>query len=141
MDTTIANQRQVGGAHYSSAYQHWDFAHIAGLGYFEGQITKYLARHGKKNGLEDLEKALHFTQKLLSLAEDSQYRCMAYKRAPHDADEFCESNGITGDNAAAIRAVVRWRHADELRMLLKAIRELTEVYTGNGPTADYVDQG
>jgi len=60
-----ANDRQVGGKHYASAYQHWDFVLDAKLGYFEGQITKYLSRHRKKNGLQDAEKALHFAEKLL----------------------------------------------------------------------------
>ena len=33
--------------------------------YFIGQITKYIERHEKKNGIKDLEKGLHFYQKLL----------------------------------------------------------------------------
>ena len=60
-----ANKRQVGGSHYASAYQHWDFAaELFGPGYFKGQATKYVMRARKKNGIQDLEKALHFLDKL-----------------------------------------------------------------------------
>ena len=66
-----ANQRQVGGEHYNAHgrkdIQHWDIVHIFGLGYFEGQITKYLFRWKSKNGLQDLEKARHYLDKLIEL--------------------------------------------------------------------------
>lgn len=58
-----ANERQVGGAHYMDGYQHWDMAVDFQLGYFPGQITKYITRHRKKNGRQDVEKALHFLDK------------------------------------------------------------------------------
>jgi len=64
-----ANDRQVGGKHYQEAVgtcphcgghiQHWDL--YANSPYLVGQITKYVTR--EKNGVEDLEKALHFLQK------------------------------------------------------------------------------
>lgn len=60
-----ANDQQVAGSHYAGSYQHWDFA-VSGLDnrYLEGQITKYVYRWRQKNGLEDLQKAQHFLQKL-----------------------------------------------------------------------------
>lgn len=68
-----ANDIQVGGSHYASPYQHWDFVAEALQGrYLEGQITKYVYRWRKKNGTQDLEKALHFTNKLLETASTIQ---------------------------------------------------------------------
>ena len=66
-----ANERQVGGTHYRSQAQHWDYMAETGWGegYFKGVITKYLARWRKKNGKEDLEKALHYTEKLIELVK------------------------------------------------------------------------
>lgn len=65
-----ANDRQVGGNHYRDAVgkcphcggviEHWDL--YANFPYLVGQITKYVTR--VKNGLQDLEKAAHFLQKL-----------------------------------------------------------------------------
>lgn len=60
-----ANERQVGGNHYRSTIQHWDFVTYHGIGYLEGCLTKYISRHHKKNGLQDLEKAEHYLEKLI----------------------------------------------------------------------------
>lgn len=58
------NDRQVAGTHYAGKLQHWDYVIAARLGYFEGQITKYALRYRKKNGAEDVAKALHYLDKL-----------------------------------------------------------------------------
>ena len=64
------NDNQVGGSHYKeSKIQHWDFVWDNDLDYFQGQITKYVTRWKKKNGLEDLRKAEHFLQKYIALVE------------------------------------------------------------------------
>lgn len=58
-----ANDIQVGGDHYKKgAVQHWDWAQ--NLPYLEGNATKYIGRHMDKNGLADLEKAMHYIQKI-----------------------------------------------------------------------------
>lgn len=64
-----ANKRQVGGEHYSAGDkpQHWDIVAMHDLDYFQGQITKYVMRWKKKNGLQDLHKAAHFLQKYIEL--------------------------------------------------------------------------
>lgn len=66
---SLANQRQVGGEHYRRAgrMQHWDMVAEFELDYFQGQITKYLFRFQKKNGVEDLEKAKHYLEKYIEL--------------------------------------------------------------------------
>lgn len=61
-----SNGRQVGGTHYGLRdYQHWDFVIEFDLDYFQGQITKYVMRWKKKNGVQDLEKAKHFLEKYI----------------------------------------------------------------------------
>lgn len=60
-----ANDTQVGGTHYKSAIQHWDYVIANDLDYFQGQITKYVTRWKKKNGLPDLLKAQHFLNKYI----------------------------------------------------------------------------
>lgn len=61
-----ANDHQIGGQHYGlSEFQHWDMVVMFGLDYFQGQITKYVMRWNKKNGLQDLEKAAHFLEKYI----------------------------------------------------------------------------
>jgi hypothetical protein len=60
-----ANETQVAGEHYRTPIQHWDYVLANDLGYLEGQITKYVTRWRKKNGVEDLLKARHFLDKLI----------------------------------------------------------------------------
>lgn len=60
-----ANDKQVGGGHYKSAIQHWDYVIANDLDYFQAQVTKYVTRWKKKNGLQDLLKAQHFLEKYI----------------------------------------------------------------------------
>ena len=64
-----ANERQVGGDHYKQGgEEHWDRVwRLYGRGYFVGCITKYVERYHLKNGVQDLEKAKHFLEKLIEL--------------------------------------------------------------------------
>jgi len=62
-----ANEKQVGGQHYNSPIQHWDYVVANDLDYFQAQITKYITRWKKKNGMSDLLKAEHFLQKYIEL--------------------------------------------------------------------------
>jgi len=73
-----ANASQVGGGHYKAHIQHWDFVIANDLGYFEGQITKYITRWRKKNGVQDLLKARHFLDKLIEVAEAEGEPTSAY---------------------------------------------------------------
>jgi hypothetical protein len=65
-----ANNRQVGGEHYQTPIQHWDYVVANNLDYFQGQITKYITRWNKKNGISDLYKAQHFLDKYIEIARN-----------------------------------------------------------------------
>lgn len=63
-----ANTTQVGGNHYKSkGIQPWDYIAANDLGYFEGNIVKYVSRWRDKGGVEDLRKARHYLDKLIEL--------------------------------------------------------------------------
>lgn len=62
-----ANTKQIGGTYYQTPIQPWDFIVANDLGFLEGNAIKYIARHRKKNGREDLEKAIHYLQKALEV--------------------------------------------------------------------------
>ena len=63
-----ANEKQVAGQHYRSTIQHWDYVVANDLDYFQGQITKYVTRWKKKNGITDLLKAQHFLEKYIEVS-------------------------------------------------------------------------
>lgn len=63
-----ANDRQVSGTHYvTRAMQPWDYIAANNLGYFEGNVVKYVSRWRDKGGVEDLRKAAHYLQKLIEI--------------------------------------------------------------------------
>ena len=64
-----ANEIQVGGSHYQKPIQTWDFIAANNIGFFEGNVIKYVSRWKDKNGLEDLKKAQHYLTKLIELEE------------------------------------------------------------------------
>lgn len=66
--TMTANTKQIGGLHYQSkVIQPWDYIAVNNLGYFEGNVVKYVSRWREKGGVEDLRKAQHYLQKLIEL--------------------------------------------------------------------------
>lgn len=57
---------QEGGSHYKKmAIQPIDFIFFNNIPFIEGNIIKYILRHRKKNGLEDLKKAKHYLEILI----------------------------------------------------------------------------
>jgi hypothetical protein len=63
-----ANNTQVAGSHYKKhPMQPWDYIAQNKLGYFEGNIVKYVSRWRDKGGVEDLRKARHYLDKLIEI--------------------------------------------------------------------------
>ena len=61
---------QVGGDHYKKLkIQPVEYIHANGIGYFEGNVIKYVTRWRDKNGVADLLKARHYIDLLLELEE------------------------------------------------------------------------
>ena len=66
-----ANANQVGGEHYrNKAIQPWDYIVSNNLGYLEGCVVKYVSRYKEKGGMQDLEKAAHYLQKLMEVQSE-----------------------------------------------------------------------
>lgn len=77
-----ANDTQIGGNHYKAtdeqlarakccgfdkAPEPWDFSYIRGHNNLQTGIIKYVDRYKHKKGLEDLEKAKHYLEKLIEI--------------------------------------------------------------------------
>ena len=67
-----ALKTQVSGDHYKAmAIQPVEFIHSNGIGYFEGNVIKYVSRWRSKGGIADLEKAKHYIDLLIELESKS----------------------------------------------------------------------
>ena len=137
-----ANDRQVGGTHYKTYFQHWDLATEFGLGYFEGQISKYFTRHRSKKGLEDAQKGVHMIMKMseeFSLKRwhpHHSYRHSAIRRV----NEYAVANKLTDDERNIVGLCVTWTNQEHLTVLIMCARRIiSETYenafdpVGNSP--------
>ena len=62
MDSS-AKSKQVGGNHYKTLkIQPGVYIRENNLGWYEGNVVKYVSRHKDKNGLEDINKAIHYLE-------------------------------------------------------------------------------
>jgi hypothetical protein len=63
--TERATQRQIGGKHYKDfKIQPIEFITKNKLSFIQGNIIKYVCRFDKKNGNEDIDKAIHYCELL-----------------------------------------------------------------------------
>lgn len=59
---------QVAGTHYKEMrIQPVEYIHANNIGYFEGNVIKYVSRWQSKGGIADLEKARHYLDLLIQL--------------------------------------------------------------------------
>ena len=55
--------KQIGGKHYKSFHiQPYEFISKNNLSFFQGNVVKYVCRYLTKNGIEDLEKIIHYCE-------------------------------------------------------------------------------
>ena len=99
---------QVGGKHYKKLpIEPWDYIAANGLGFFEGNIVKYVTRAAKTKNRDDLLKAQHYLAKLLEITPVSEDSSTAGRSARTDDlhDEVGLPDGINArqhyeDNSA-----------------------------------------
>lgn len=93
-----ANERQVAGTHYATEHgvQHWDLCAMFSLDHFQSAITKYVFRHKKKGGLQDLEKARHYLDKYIEL-EKTRIDGVHYL-LPEEREDKLACGGVPTDN-------------------------------------------
>lgn len=135
-----ANAKQVAGNHYKAAgIQHWDMIHDNDVGYLAGNATKYLTRFRRKNGLQDLEKALHYVEKMIEKLD--RYTGRATGDVPElELVTFFADNGIDGIEREPIRLILNWRDPADLRTAKTWIGSLIAEFDGSGAGRGYVKQ-
>lgn len=63
--TLKPSERQVNGDHYKGmAIQPSEFIYRNNLDWLEGNAIKYICRHARKGGVEDIDKAIHYLELL-----------------------------------------------------------------------------
>lgn len=129
-----ANEMQVGGRHYkATTYEHWDWTLAVGAGYLEGQATKYVVRWRRKNGAEDLRKALHYLNKL----DEERTRALEVVCRAHydvvvaETARFAEANALPPIERAFFERIATWATVDDLAEARQLLFHLLDEVEGD----------
>ena len=72
-DDAFPQDKQIGGSHYKHfTIQPYEFIAKNNLSFFQGNIVKYVCRYLFKNGIEDLEKIIHYCQLEIKKIQDTK---------------------------------------------------------------------
>jgi hypothetical protein len=66
------SDKQIGGEHYKRMkIQPTEFIVANDIPFIEGNVIKYVCRHNHKNGIEDIQKAIHYLNLLIEYHYES----------------------------------------------------------------------
>ena len=70
---SFPQERQVGGSHYKSFHiQPYEFISKNELSFCQGCVVKYVCRYKNKNGIQDLEKIIHYCELEIKKMKDKK---------------------------------------------------------------------
>ena len=145
-----ANEKQVAGSHYKTAeggVQHWDYCVRSNTPNLEYAASKYLTRWRKKNGVQDLEKALHYVEKRLESLRLNVGALRGGSLIQPLFTKFLTDNNITTPESIILYQMMHWKLPEELERSAREIKLLIikqksgEEAGGAEPTSAYVNQG
>ena len=121
-----ASDRQVGGNHYEAEVQHWDYAVRSETPNLEYAASKYVARWRNKNGVQDLEKAIHYLEKRIESVNLHIGTMKGGIYLPLMFGEFTSSTNCTVEEAAILYSIMHWTKVSELQTAIARIRILIQ---------------
>tara|TARA_A100001011_G_scaffold352222_1_gene392880 strand:+ start:843 stop:1082 length:240 start_codon:yes stop_codon:yes gene_type:complete len=72
-DDAFPQERQIGGSHYKDFFiQPYEFIAKNDLSFFQGNVVKYVCRYKLKNGIQDLEKIIHYCELEIKKLQDTK---------------------------------------------------------------------
>lgn len=105
---------QVGGTHYAGGYQHWDYCDDADVPHLESAASKYIARWYKKNGVEDLRKALSYIDKRLASDYVNRHDPLSIMCLPEALELYFKEAKILPWEQAVSRLILCWKDYSDL---------------------------
>ena len=62
-EEAFPHDKQIGGSHYKNfKIQPYEFISKNNLSFFQGNVIKYVCRYLNKNGIEDIDKIIHYCE-------------------------------------------------------------------------------
>jgi hypothetical protein len=123
--------KQVGGSHYQTkGVQHAHFCQQNQIPWCEACALKYLLRHRKKNGIQDLEKAIHY----LEICRYESYKLAEVK--PTDMrpslfvvpfEHFINDNSVPDEEGWIMYLIITHQTKYGENALIEAVRLIKEL--------------
>lgn len=132
-----ANDMQVGGDHYKSDLQHWDVVSKYNVPYLEGCASKYVSRWRKKNGIQDLEKALHFANKLKEVVSSTElFRVYHAGKVPFSVIErFVIANDLEMQERYVLLMLWSWSCVEDIASAINCLNTMVREAKNAGSAA------
>jgi hypothetical protein len=138
--TKMTTANETSPFHYASDYQHWDLAITIPLAYLEGCATKYVARSRKKHGAQDLQKAMHYLDKLIEVADFKLVRNLTTSEIGVEVNRFALANGLSMTEEEFILALCTYESSADLynaRCILEEIYMEAEIESKRDIVVDF----
>ena len=72
LENAFPQDKQIGGSHYKDfPIQPYEFISKNNLSFFQGNVVKYVCRYLNKNGIQDIEKIIHYCELEIKKMKDS----------------------------------------------------------------------
>lgn len=94
--------------HYTGKIQPIDFIMDANLPFVEGSALKYVCRYQKKNGLEDLEKADWYLDRLIERISNNPSSVYVYRPRKYLLDDFIHAQGLESREQVIVKIIVEY---------------------------------
>ena len=107
IDMARETNGQIGGDHYKKCgIEPVEYIHANGLDFNEGSIVKYITRHRRKNGVEDIQKIKDFCDIILELdygiKRPKKENTTLVPESPYVTKEDLLKKGLTSRQANSI---------------------------------------
>ena len=126
-----AFRRQEGGDHYTRLkIQPLEYIYANNLGFCEGNVVKYVTRWKYKNGLQDLEKSLHYVDFLIEFYNTKSIEPSIYSEPLKITPvEYIYANGLGYCEGEVITHITQWNSVQDLMKVKHSINLLIEMET------------
>ena len=83
------SKKQIGGSHYKKyVISPWEFIRKNLLNPFQANVIRYVVRYEDKNGIEDLQKIIHYCEMEIKLLKEKKRRYKIPDDSPEKEEEW-----------------------------------------------------
>jgi len=132
--------KQVGGSHYGGTkFQHWDFVLQCNQDYLSAVATKYLTRWRDKGGVQDVQKAISYVDKMIAACEIKEYGPTTnVDKANELWPRYLQSYPLSYLELGATHGLIFWRNASDLENSKNKMQQIIAIEVFSWPELSFL---